>query len=111
MLSEVAMRREGFCQNEALYKSWQDAVATATKSAAWAAAAVCPVSSTMDVVGSSNAQSRRLEWRAAERRRRDVAGVAVVEEGLRRVGLRSGGRACRGEMEAGDRRWIFDLGK
>ena len=41
----------------------------------------------------------------------EAAEAAAAEEGFRRVGLRSGGRARRGELEGGGRRRLFDPGK
>ena len=69
--------------------------------AAVAATAAPAVPAAMDAAGRGDAQSWRLEWRAAERRRRETAEVVAAEVGLRHAGLRHGGR---GELEASGRR-------
>jgi hypothetical protein len=86
-------------------------VSAATAVVATTVVATVAVPAAVNAVGPGNAQSRRLEWRAAERRGRETMEVAAAEEGLRRVGLRLGGRRAIGELESkpvAGARMIFD---
>ena len=105
-----------------------DAVAAVASAAEEAAAAEClskPASVDAAGPGNGNAHSRRLEWRAAERRRQREEAVetaAALEEPFEEpgayleveepgAGSLLGGQGGRGELEAGGTPLTFDPGR